>query len=90
MRSRVEDLFALQSDWLAGMALVCRQMSQRVVAIVDAHKVAVDKQVPGGKELAGNDAHAAADPVALRGAVDDWLYWKHLAGLLDAARSVTS
>lgn len=31
------------------------------------------------------EAHAAVDPVAQRQAVADWLYWKHLTGLLDAA-----
>jgi hypothetical protein len=45
---KVEDIFALQSDWLTSMALVCRQISQRAEGIVRAHKVAVDKHVPGG------------------------------------------
>jgi hypothetical protein len=32
-----------------------------------------------------NEVHAAADATARRHAVADWLYWKHLAGQLDAA-----
>ncbi|WP_293319522.1 secretion protein EspK [Mycobacterium sp.] len=31
------------------------------------------------------EAHAATDPDAQRSAVADWLYWKHLAALIDAA-----
>jgi hypothetical protein len=37
-----------------------------------------------------NDARTAVDPVAQRCAVDDWLYWKHLTGLLHAALSAAS
>jgi ESX secretion-associated protein EspK len=34
---------------------------------------------------AHEEAHNAADPTARRGAIADWFYWKHLAGLLDHA-----
>ncbi len=40
------------------------------------------------QEVVANEAHAAADPVAQRCTVSDWLYWKHLTGILDAALSV--
>jgi hypothetical protein len=42
------------------------------------------------EKAAANDARAAGDPVARRCAVEDWLYWKHLTGLLDAAVSAAS
>ncbi|MHA7652231.1 secretion protein EspK [Mycobacterium sp. ML4] len=37
------------------------------------------------QEVLLGEAHTASDPVAQRYAVADWLYWKYLAQLLDAA-----
>jgi hypothetical protein len=54
------------------------------------HLQAFHAYVSHAQHVAGNDAHAAADPGEQRGAVADWLYWKHLTGLLDAASSVAS
>ncbi len=42
------------------------------------------------QEAALKEAHTAVDPVAQRCAAEDWLYWKRLAGLLDAALSTAS
>jgi hypothetical protein len=36
------------------------------------------------RDVAASKAHTAADPVAQRLAVEDWLYWEHLTGLLEA------
>jgi hypothetical protein len=51
------------------------------------HLQAFHAYVAHSQELAVSAAHTAVDPVAQRCAVGDWLYWKHLAGLLDAALS---
>jgi hypothetical protein len=37
------------------------------------------------QEVVLREAHTTGDLVAQRCAVADWLYWKHLTGLLDAA-----
>lgn len=37
------------------------------------------------RESCSAGAHAAGDPEALRAAVADWMYWKHVAGLMDSA-----
>lgn len=42
------------------------------------------------REALLGEAHAAKDPVSRRAAVADWLYWKHLAKLLDAALAEAS
>jgi hypothetical protein len=42
------------------------------------------------QEAALKEAHTAVDPVAQRCAVGDWLYWKRLTRLLDAALSAAS
>ena len=40
------------------------------------------------QEVVADEARTAVDPVAQRCTVGDWLYWKHLTGILDAALSV--
>lgn len=37
------------------------------------------------EEVVLREAHAAAEPAAQRSALADWMYWKHLTGLLNAA-----
>jgi hypothetical protein len=37
------------------------------------------------QEVIANEVRTSGDPAAQRCAVADWLYWKHLTGLLDAA-----
>ncbi|SPM38338.1 ESX-1 secretion-associated protein EspK [Mycobacterium numidiamassiliense] len=54
------------------------------------HLQAFHAYVAHAQELAGNDAYTAADPAAQRRAVDGWLYWKHLAGLHQAALAEVS
>jgi hypothetical protein len=39
------------------------------------------------RELALHQAYSAADPETQRPAVEDWLYWQYVAGLLDSALS---
>lgn len=52
-----------------------------------AHLRAFHRYVEHAQEVILNQAHTAADPAAQRAAVADWLYWKHLNGLLAAALS---
>lgn len=52
------------------------------------HLQAFHAYVTHARDVAVNDAYGAADPAAQRRAVQDWLYWKHLAELLGAALSV--
>ncbi|WAC90481.1 secretion protein EspK [Mycobacterium sp. Aquia_213] len=72
--------------WLAVVKLMIHDDPRRQAP----HLKAFHAYVSHAQDVAVNGAHTAADPVALRCAVDDWLYWKHLTGLLDAALSVTS
>jgi hypothetical protein len=50
-----------------------------------AHLRAFQTYAACAEEAVLSEAHAAADPAAQRSAIEDWLYWKHLAGLLNAA-----
>jgi hypothetical protein len=50
-----------------------------------AHLRAFHAYARAAQEAVLAEAHAAVDPVAQRAAVADWLYWKHLTGLLDEA-----
>jgi hypothetical protein len=52
-----------------------------------AHLRAFHRYAEHAQEILLHEAHTAVDPVAQRSAVADWLYWKHLAGLLTAALS---
>ncbi|MEZ0353966.1 hypothetical protein [Mycobacterium sp. pR1184] len=54
------------------------------------HLQAFQAYVAHAQHVVRGDAYAAADPVVQRCAVADWLYWKNLAGLLDAALSPVS
>ncbi|WP_142272202.1 secretion protein EspK [Mycobacterium shinjukuense] len=55
-----------------------------------AHLRAFHAFAAHSQELALHQAHSAADPQAQRGAVADWLYWRHVAGLLDSALAGSS
>jgi hypothetical protein len=72
--------------WLAVMKLMIHDDPRRQAP----HLKAFHAYVAHAQEVVGNDAHAAADPAEQRSAVADWLYWKHLTGLLDAALSVAT
>jgi hypothetical protein len=50
-----------------------------------AHLRAFQAYAACAEEVVLREAHTAADSVAQRSAVADWLYWKHLTALLDAA-----
>ncbi|OBH83488.1 hypothetical protein [Mycobacterium sp. E2989] len=52
-----------------------------------AHLRAFQRYVEHTQDVVLNEAHTAVDPAAQRSAVADWLYWKHLSGLLTAALS---
>ncbi|MGD1283324.1 hypothetical protein ACKUUI_22835 [Mycobacterium seoulense] len=55
-----------------------------------AHLRAFHRYAEHAQEVILHQAHTAADPAAQRAAVADWLYWKHLDGLLAAALSDAS
>jgi hypothetical protein len=50
-----------------------------------AHLRAFQTYAACAEEAVLREAHTAVDPAAQRNAVADWLYWKHLTGLLNAA-----
>jgi hypothetical protein len=50
-----------------------------------AHLRAFQTYAACAEEAVLREAHTAEDPAAQRGAVADWLYWKHLNGLLNTA-----
>ncbi|MGV7687902.1 hypothetical protein PJN34_27305, partial [Mycobacterium kansasii] len=50
-----------------------------------AHLQAFQAYAAHAQELALHQAHSAADPNTQRAAIADWLYWQHVAGLLDSA-----
>ncbi|WAC93298.1 coiled-coil domain-containing protein [Mycobacterium sp. Aquia_213] len=65
--------------WLAVMQPLASELAGRQAAHLRAmHAYAVHTQ-----EVVLHRAHTAADPVAQRGNVADWLYWNHLATRLD-------
>jgi hypothetical protein len=50
-----------------------------------AHLRAFQTYAARAEEVVLGEAHTAVDPAAQRNAVSDWLYWKHLTRLLNAA-----
>jgi hypothetical protein len=50
-----------------------------------AHLQAFQTYAAHAEEVLLREAHTAIDPADQRNAVADWMYWKHLAGLLSAA-----
>lgn len=67
--------------WLEAM----RPLSSRAVGRETAHLRAFRGYAAHAHEVILGQARAAADSVAQRAAVADWLYWKHLTELLDTA-----
>jgi hypothetical protein len=64
---------------------VMKPMASKASGRQAAHLKAFQAYVAHAEEVLLREAHAAADPAAQRSAVADWLYWKHLTGLLNAA-----
>ncbi|BAX95054.1 secretion protein EspK [Mycobacterium shigaense] len=50
-----------------------------------AHLRAFQTYAAHAEEALLREAHTADEPAAQRGAIADWLYWKYLSGLLNAA-----
>jgi hypothetical protein len=73
-----EDLFLL---WFEVMKPLASNASGRQAA----HLRAFQTYAASAEEVGIQEAHTADDPTAQRSAIADWLYWKHLAGLLNAA-----
>ncbi|HEY0225820.1 MAG TPA: hypothetical protein VGC05_05365, partial [Mycobacterium sp.] len=64
---------------------VMKPMASKAIGRQAAHLRAVQAYVAHAEQVLLREAHAAGDPAAQRSAVADWLYWKHLTGLLNAA-----
>ncbi|KLO34914.1 hypothetical protein ABW17_25030 [Mycobacterium nebraskense] len=69
---------------------VMKPLASRSPGRQAAHLRAFHRYAEHAQEVFVTEAHTAADPVAQRAAVAEWLYWKHLAGLLTAALSDAS
>lgn len=69
---------------------VMKPMTSRATGRQAAHLRAFHRYAAHAQDVVLNEAHTALDLVAQRAAVADWLYWKHLAGLLDAALATAS
>lgn len=64
---------------------VMRPLASRASGRENAHLRAFRGYATHAQEVLLSEARAAADPGAQRCAVADWLYWKHVTELLDAA-----
>ncbi|WP_423790911.1 secretion protein EspK [Mycobacterium ahvazicum] len=64
---------------------VMRPLASRASGREKAHLRAFRGYAAHAQEVILGEARVAADPVAQRCAVSDWLYWKHVTALLDAA-----
>ena len=64
---------------------VLKPMTSHAVGREVAHLRAFRIYAEHAAEVAAGQGHDAADPRARRVAVEGWLYWKHLSGLLDRA-----
>ncbi|MGF2943968.1 hypothetical protein [Mycobacterium sp. Lab-001] len=64
---------------------VMKPMSSSATGRQAAHLRAFHTYATHAQEVLLLQAHTAVDPVAQRAAVTDWLYWKHVGGVLDAA-----
>lgn len=69
---------------------VMKPLASRSPGRQAAHLRAFQRYAEHAQEVFVSEAHTAVDPVAQRAAVADWLYWKHLAGLLTAALAEAS
>ncbi|BBZ46746.1 hypothetical protein [Mycobacterium parmense] len=66
---------------------VMKPMTSSATGRQAAHLRAFHSYATHALEASLREAHTAVDPVAQRCAVADWLYWKQLIGVLDAALS---
>jgi hypothetical protein len=64
---------------------VMKPMASKASGRQAAHLRAFHAYVAHAEQVLLREAHAEADPLAQRSAVAEWLYWKHLTGLLNAA-----
>nr|VTP00784.1 ESX-1 secretion-associated protein EspK [Mycobacterium kansasii] len=64
---------------------VMKPMASSATGREAAHLQAFQAYAAHAQELALHQAHSAADPNTQRAAIADWLYWQHVAGLLDSA-----
>lgn len=64
---------------------VMRPLASRATGREKAHLRAFRRYAAHAQEVILGEARAATDAVSQRAAVADWLYWKHLTELLDAA-----
>ncbi|ORW87513.1 hypothetical protein AWB92_24120 [Mycobacterium sp. IEC1808] len=69
---------------------VVKPMASKAAGREIAHLRAFRIYAAHAQEVLLREAHTAVDLVAQREAVADWLYWKHLSGLLDAALAKAS
>jgi hypothetical protein len=64
---------------------VMKPLASNAIGRQAAHLRAFQAYAACAEEVVLREAHTAADPGAQRHAVADWLYWKHLTALLNAA-----
>jgi len=64
---------------------VVKPMASRAAGREAAHLRAFHTYAAHAQDVVLSEAHTAVDLVAQRDAVAEWLYWKHLTELLDAA-----
>ncbi|BBX98861.1 hypothetical protein MLAC_41550 [Mycobacterium lacus] len=64
---------------------VMKPMASSLTGREAAHLRAFHAYAAHAQDVAVDEGHTAPDPPTQRSAVADWLYWKHLTGLLDAA-----
>jgi hypothetical protein len=69
---------------------VMKPMTSSATGREAAHLRAFHTYAAAAQEAAVKEAHTAVDPVDQRAAVSDWLYWKHVTGLLGAALASAS
>jgi hypothetical protein len=64
---------------------VMKPLASNAIGRQAAHLRAFQAYAACAEGVVLREAHTAADPAAQRSAVADWLYWKHLTGLLNTA-----
>jgi hypothetical protein len=64
---------------------VVKPLASKAAGRSAAHLRAFHTYASHAREVVLREAHTEADLAAQRSAVADWLYWKHLSALLDAA-----
>jgi hypothetical protein len=64
---------------------VMKPLSSNATGREAAHLRAFQTYAAHAEEVLLREAHTTTDPAVQRSAVADWMYWKYLAGLLNAA-----